>query len=155
VLTFLAGHRSMIEQVTWSGGPLDPLVYLLREPLVAVARARARTSLSFDWMLRIVDVPKALSMRGYPAGLSAELHLDVRDELLPSTHGRVVLAIEGGRGDVRPGGEGRIQLHVRDLAALYSGFMSPAELRVLGTLSGPDPDVDLAGATFAGPRPWM
>jgi predicted acetyltransferase len=155
MLAFFAGHRSMLEQVTWAGGPLDPLVYLLREPMVAVARARARTSLSFDWMLRIVDVPRALSMRGYPAGLSAELHLDVRDELLPSNHGRIILAVQDGRGEVRPGGEGRIQLHVRDLAALYSGFMSPAELRVLGTIEGPDADLALAGATFAGPRPWM
>jgi predicted acetyltransferase len=155
VLTFLAGHRSMIEQVTWNGGPLDPLVYLLREPMVAVARARAMTSLSFDWMLRLVDVPKALALRGYPAGLSAELHLDVRDDILPSNQGRMVLSVEGGRGEVHPGGEGRIRLHVRDLAALYSGFMSPAELRVLGTLDGPDADLALAGATFAGPRPWM
>jgi len=155
VLAFFAGHRSMIEQVTWTGGPLDPLAYLLREPMVAVARARARTSLSFDWMLRLVDVPRALSMRGYPAELRAELHLDVRDDLLPSNRGRIVLAIEGGHGEVRRGGEGRIRLHVRDLAALYSGFMSPAELRVLGTLAGPDADLALAGATFAGPRPWM
>jgi predicted acetyltransferase len=155
VLAFFAGHRSMIEQVTWVGGPLDPLVYQLREPMVAVARSRARASLSFDWMLRLVDVPRALALRGYPAGLSAELHLDVRDDILPSNKGRILLSVGEGRGEVRPGGEGRVRLHVRDLAALYSGFMAPAELRVLGSLEGPDADLALAGAIFAGPRPWM
>ena len=94
-------------------------------------------------------------MRGYPAGLNAELHLDIRDDILPSNEGRLVLEIAGGRGEVRPGGEGRIRLDVRDLAALYSGFMSPAELRTLGTLDAPDADLALAGAVFASPRPWM
>jgi predicted acetyltransferase len=155
LLKFFAGHRSMIESVTWAGGPLDPFAYLLREPMVAVARSRVKTTLSLDWMLRLVDVSKALALRGYPTGLNAELHLDVRDDILPSNEGRLVLEIAGGRGEVRPGGQGRIRLDVRDLAALYSSFMSPAELRTLGTLDGPDADLALGGAVFAGPRPWM
>jgi predicted acetyltransferase len=155
VLTFLAGHRSMIEYATWTGGPLDPLVYLLREPLVGVMRPRVKIVRSMDWMLRLLDVPKALSLRGYPPGLSAKLHLDVRDDSLPSNNGRIVLEVGGGRGEVRLGGEGRISAHVRDLAALYSGFMSPAELLTLGTLVASDADLALLGAVFAGPRPWM
>jgi predicted acetyltransferase len=155
VLKFFAGHRSMIESVAWAGGPLDPFAYLLREPMVAIAHSRVKTTLSLDWMLRLVDVSKALALRGYPAGLNAELHLDVRDDIMPSNEGRIVLEISGGRGEVRPGGQGRIRLDVRDLAALYSSFMSPTELRTLGTLDGPDTDLALAGAAFTGPRPWM
>jgi predicted acetyltransferase len=155
VLTFLAGHRSMIEFATWIGGPLDPLLYLLREPLVGVTRSRVKIVRSMDWMLRLLDVPKALTLRGYPPGLSAELHLDVRDDSLPSNNGRIVLELQGGRGEVRPGGEGRIRAHVRDLAALYSSFMSPAELLTLGSLAASDADLALLGAVFAGPRPWM
>ena len=145
----------MIEKVTWAGGPLDPLVYLLREPSVGVAHPRVKTLFSMDWMLRLVDVKKALEGRGYPAGLNAELHFDIRDDMLPANNGRIVLAVEGGRGEVRSGGDGRINLHVRDLAALYSGFLAPGELTTLGSLSAPTGDLGLAGAVFAGPRPWM
>jgi predicted acetyltransferase len=154
VLALLAAHRSIVETVTWWGGPFDPLVTLLREPLVAVSRPRVKTVISLDWMLRLVNVPKALAARGYPPGLNAALHFDVRDDMLPNS-GRLVLEVADGRAEVHPGGEGRIRLHVRDLASLYSGYMSPAELSTLGTLSASEADMALAGAVFASPRPWL
>jgi predicted acetyltransferase len=155
ILTLLRAHRSIQENVTWWGGPFDPLVMLLREPMVAVSRLRATPKISLDWMLRLVDVPKALTARGYPAGLDATLHFDVRDDLLPANSGRMVLEVSGGHGEVSRGGEGRIRVDVRDLAALYSGYMSPAELTVLGTLQASPDDMGLLGAVFASPRPWL
>jgi predicted acetyltransferase len=155
ILGLLAGYRSVIENMIWNGGPLDPLVYLLGEQLTAGARNKVKVNRALDWVLRIVDVAGALMARGYPYGLSAELHLDVRDDVLPANAGRWVLVVSDGRGEVRPGGEGRIQLHVRDLAAIYTGFMSPQECAYLGTIAGAEEDLALAGAVFAGPRPWI
>ena len=155
LLALLAGYRSMVEKLVWSGGPLDPFVYLLSEQLTAGQRPKVNVVRSLDWMLRIVDVLGALSARGYPAGLNAELHLDVRDDLLAANNGRFVLEIADGRASVQPGGQGRIRLHVRDLAAMYTGYMSPFELSVLGALDGPDQDLAIAGAVFSGPRPWI
>jgi predicted acetyltransferase len=155
LLTLFAGYRSVIEQLVWSGGPTDPLLYLLRENLIAGMHAKATVKHPHEWMLRIVDVAGALTARGYPPGLTAELHLDVRDEALPQNSGRFLLEVADGLANVRKGGQGRISLHARDLAALYTGFMSPFELRVLGTLDGPGADLALAGAVFAGPRPWI
>jgi predicted acetyltransferase len=155
ILGLLAGYRSMIEHVTWHGGPLDPLVYLLGEQMTGGARNKVKIIRSLDWVLRIVDVAGALAARGYPPGLSAELHLDVYDEVLPANAGRWVLAVSDGRGAVRPGGAGRIRLHVRDLAAIYSGFMAPHECAYLGTIAGSEGDLGLAGTLFSGPRPWI
>ena len=104
--------------------------------------------------LRIVDVGGALGARGYPPGISAELHFDIQDDLLSWNNGRFVLELADGRAQARPGGQGRIRLHARGLATLYSGYMTPQELRVAGTLDGPDQDVAAAGLVFAGPRPW-
>jgi predicted acetyltransferase len=155
ILGLLAGYRSVIEHVTWSGGPLDPLVYLLGEQLTAGARNKVKIIRSLDWMLRIVDVAGALAARGYPPGLSAELHLDIADALLPDNAGRWVLAVSDGRGQLRPGGTGRIRLDVRDLAAIYTGFLAPHECAYLGTIAGPQEDLALAGVVFSGPRPWI
>ena len=155
ILGLLAGYRSVIEHVTWSGGPLDPLVYLLGEQLTGGTRNKARVVRTLDWMLRIVHVAGALSARGYPPGLSAELHFAIDDQLLPANAGRWVLRVAGGRGELEPGGEGRIRLHVRDLAAIYSGFLAPHECAYLGTIAGPAEDLALAGAVFSGPRPWI
>lgn len=155
LLTLFAGYRSMVEHVIWSGGPFDPFVYLLGEQLTAGSRSRVRIIRALDWMLRIVDIAGALSMRGYPPGLNAEVHLDIVDNLLPVNNGRFVLEVADGRGVVRPGGQGRIRLGIRELAALYTGFMAPAELRTLGVVDASDEQLALAGVLFAGPRPWI
>jgi predicted acetyltransferase len=147
LLTLLADHRSMIETVRLPGGPNDTLLFLMAEQ-------KQKLSWALDLMLRIVDVTGALEARGYPAGVSAELHLDVQDELLPWNNGCFVLAVADRRASVRSGGAGRLSLHVRDLAALYSGYLTPAELRAAGSLDGPEAALATAAQIFAGPRPW-
>lgn len=145
--TLLADHRTMVEKVKWSGAPNDGLAFLLPEQ-------KYKADWAIDLMLRIVDVAAALAARGYSPGVAAELHFDVRDDLLPWNNDRFTLEIAGGRGSVRQGGPGRIRLHARGLAALYSGSMTPHELRLAGALDGPDADLAVASLTFAGPRPW-
>jgi predicted acetyltransferase len=147
LLTLLADHRTMIETVRLPGGPNDTLLFLLAEQ-------KPKVSWSLDLMLRIVDVAGALGARGYPGGVSAELHFDIHDDLLGQNSGPWVLSVAEGRGSARQGGQGRIRLHVRDLAALYSGYMTPQQLRVAGTLDGPEEDLATAALVFAGPRPW-
>ena len=148
ILALLADHRSIFEKFAWSGGPVDPFLFLLSGHEAKVLR-------SFDWVLRIVDVAGALRARDYPPGLEAELHLDVRDDLLPMNNGQFTLRVAGGRATVQRGGKRRLRLDVRDLAALYTGHLSPAELRLVGSLDGPEPDLATAGLVFAGPRPFM
>jgi predicted acetyltransferase len=155
VLTFFANYRSMVERMVWSGGPRDPLLYLLNENLIGGTHGKATITRPFEWMLRIVDLPAALSQRGYPPGISAELHLDLHDALLPANNGRWVLRVADGHGAVEAGGDGRIALDVAELAAIYSGFMAPMELRTIGALHGPDADLALLGVVFSGPQPWI
>lgn len=155
LLTFFSGYRSMVESMTWRGGPRDPLLYLLADNLIAGMRPKHTIQRAYDWMLRIVDVVGALSTRGYPAELQAELHLEIRDNLLPANNGRFMLEVNDGYAQVSPGGQGHIYMHVRDLAALYTGYVNPLELRVSGSLSGSDSNLALLGLLFAGPQPWM
>ena len=129
LLTLLADHRSMIETMRLPGGPNDPLLFLLAEQ-------KQKVGWSLDLMLRIIDLVGALSARGYPAGVSAELQLDVRDEVLPWNNGRFVLTVADRRARVRSGGTGQFGLHVRDLATLYSGYLTPQELLAAGSLAG-------------------
>ena len=86
-------------------------------------------------MLRIVDVGAALAARGYPRGLSGEIHLDVCDDVIVSNNGRYVLEVADGKGHISTGGKGDLRIDERGLAALYSGFKTPSELIALGQLS--------------------
>lgn len=148
LLTLFADHRSLASDVILNLPPWDPLLAQLREQ---TASARA----PFLWMLRLSDVPAALSRRGYPPGVAGELHLRVTDELFADNAGDWILEVADGRGQIRRGGRGSFQAHVRGLAALYSGFQSPWEVQARGLLEAPEPELAAAAGLFAGPAPWM
>jgi len=148
LLTFLGDHGTIARRVIYEGGDQDPLLSLTR---IAHPKLRERAA----WMLRVVNSAIALRERGYPAGLDAELHLEIADDVLPDNNGRIVLRIADGAGRVRKGGRGRIRLDVRGLAALYSGYLSAEKLVAAGLAEGGPDDLALASAAFAGPLPWV
>jgi predicted acetyltransferase len=148
ILAFLSDHRSMAQAVQWRGAPVDSLGHLLGEQKLQI-------DTRIDWMIRIVDVVGALKARGYPAGLRAELHLDVSDDVLPHNNDRFVLEVVDGRGQVRSGGRGDFKIDVRGLASLYSGHLSPGALQAIGYLNANDETKQSAQAIFASPAPWM
>lgn len=148
LLAFLAADRAMTTAARFFGSPQEPLLHLLPEPRATVARR-------LELLLRIVDVPAALAARGYPTLLAAELPLAVEDALLPENTGRFLLRVAGGRGTVEPGGAGTCRLTIRALASLYSGFLTPHDLALLGDLTAPAGDLAAASAIFGGPPPWL
>jgi predicted acetyltransferase len=149
IATFFADHRSVIGAVLWRGSTGDPVLAVLREQSPATLRI-------WDWwMLRIVDVERAMTQRGYLPGVAGELHLDVADGLVSENAGKWRLRVADGRAEVVRGGDGAVRLDVRGLAALYTGFQSAAELRASGLVDASDTDLAAATALFAGPSPWM
>lgn len=148
LLRFFADHRTLADQVELHAAPNDPLLVMGEEP-------RMTPAVEHPWMLRICDVQAALEARGWPAGLACELPLAVKDPLIPENERRFVLTIEAGRAAVRLGGTPAIQLDVRGLAALYSGYLDPHAVRGLGLLEGADADLALLRTAFAGPQPWL
>jgi predicted acetyltransferase len=152
LLTFLQDHRTMADAALLNGGSTDHALSLLPERTYKV-------KMLDHWMLRIVDVGAALSARGYPRGYTGEIHLDVIDDQLIANNGRYVVEIDNGRGQVSAGGDGTLNINVRGLAALYSGFKSPTDLIALDLLkvnAGKSADaIDLAAAAFAGSESCM
>ncbi len=148
LLGFLGDHRSLGRDAQWISGPGTPFLHVMNEQ-------NYRLEHSIFWVTRMVNVPRALEARGYPEGLAAGLHLEVRDPDLAGNDGRFVLEVADGQGRVRPGGSGALRLGVRGLASLYAGFLSPWDLAAAGMLEGDEPTLARAGAVFAGPAPWM
>jgi Predicted acetyltransferase involved in intracellular survival and related acetyltransferases len=48
------------------------------------------------WMLRIVNVEKALLGRGYPQNINGQVHIEVFDEILPWNKGKFIITLEQG-----------------------------------------------------------
>lgn len=148
LLALVADHRSTVSTFTFHGTHADAL-------LLSLPERAFRAEIADPFMLRIVHVERALAGRGYPEGMAASLELAVHDELLPENSGRYRLEVRDGRAEVVPGGAGSVELSVRGLAALFSGFLSPFELARTRELSADAPSLARLAALFAGPPSAM
>ncbi|MBE9168330.1 GNAT family N-acetyltransferase [Pleurocapsales cyanobacterium LEGE 06147] len=146
--TFLADHRSQVQQVQWRGSPIE-------EKLLFLPEQTAKITSKTYWLLRIIDVSVALSQRGYPLGVEVELHLEVKDDFFPDNNGKFCLKVSRGRGEVFKGGKGELQLDVRGLASLYTGLFTPVQLKLVGYLQSTKEALTIATLLFSGSEPWM
>ena len=132
---------SVVDAVRFSTAPNDPAFLVHPHQYFSL-------EMVFPWLLRVVDPVAALSARGYPRHVEAELHLALTDATLPENDGRYVLQVRDGAGTVERGGRGELEIDELGLASMYTGFAAP---RDCGRGSG----FDAAAAIFAGPAPWM
>lgn len=148
LLTFFAGHRSTATNLTWRASGAGAGLFGFPE-------RRYEQVVEHLWMLRVVDAAAALRARGYPP-IDGAIDLVLVDELLPENEGSYRLTLTGGRASLSRGlGGPGLHLGPRGLAALYSGFVSPAELARAGLIQGSEAALATAAAIFAGPPPAM
>ena len=145
----IGSHSAQVDTVTVLAMPLDALTLLLPEQVVEFVGAN-------HWMTRIVDAAGAIAARGYPPGVSAEIHVQLADRLAPWNDGRFVLRIEGGEGKLSPGGTGDVHMSVNALASLYAGWVSAHALAAAGLVHhAGERELGTLDAAFAGPRPHL
>lgn len=144
----LGDLRTMAEDVTIAVAPNDPLYLSIPDP-------RFDLRLVHTWMIRLVDVVGALSARGYPESIRAHLQLRVHDDVLGHNDGTFVIDIADGRAAVERGGAGTIELDVRTLATLFSGFADPWTLASTGGLRASTGELARLSACFGDGAPWM
>jgi predicted acetyltransferase len=105
-----------------------------------------------DWLwVRLLDVPRALTARGWFA--DGELVLDVDDPFL-GEHGRYLLTVQDGKAECVPTDrEPDLSFDVRDLASVYLGGTAPSLLVRAGHVRAHRPGAAaLADALFRGER---
>jgi predicted acetyltransferase len=134
----LSSHATMAGTVRACLAPDDPVLRLTREPDVKLRRTSA-------WMLRVVDAPAAVGARGFPAGVSASVSLELVDPVLPANAGRWRLEVAEGLGSLQRADDDQaadpIRLGARGFAALFGGA-GIGTLRLAGLASGGDPGAD-------------
>lgn len=148
VVAFCGDHSTLCPRARLNLAP-DDLIFTV------LAESNFEARLMMPWMLRIVDVERALAARGFPAAVRGTLSIELADELLPANQGRWTLEVEGGVASVKPGGAGALALDVRALASLFSGARSASALARFGACRGEAATLALADALFAGPAPSM
>jgi predicted acetyltransferase len=146
----LGSHASGARTVSAVGPPTPSLELSLPE------RALQPAPVAWRWMTRVVDAPGAVAARGWSPDVEVSLDLTLRDEHLPANDGHWRLEIAGGAGRLHRGTDGGARLDVGALAALLTGWASPAMLAHAGRLRDAD-ERTLAALTraTAGPVPWV
>jgi predicted acetyltransferase len=147
LLALLADHKSTIRSFVFHGTPADALLFSFPERSFS-------SEVAEYFMLRVLDVERALAARGYPS-VSASVDLELTDHALPENSGRYRLELAEGAAQVRRGGSGNVRLSERALAALYSGFLSPYELVRARALDADDASLARLALIFAGAPPSM
>lgn len=151
LIGLLADFEPMANTVTVAGGPMHPLVTLLPQQ-------RYEVKLKDYWMLRVINVSKAIEDRGYSSAVRGGLTLEIRDDVVSANSGAWRVEIEGGRATAKRGSiadAGRIVCDIKGLAAMYSGLYTPRQAALLGLCEGDEAGFDVLGAAFAQGTPSM
>lgn len=150
ILGFLADFGTIGDEALFFGGPHHLLLTLM-------GQQRFKIEFRDYWMVRVTDVKSALEKRGYPAGITGELVLRITDDLVSENTGTWVVRIRDGSATAERSASGQpgLALDAGALAAMYSGFLSPGQLRLIGRAEGDERSAALAAAAFAGPTPGM
>jgi predicted acetyltransferase len=147
LVRFLIGHDLATEIIFRHTPPEHPLRWQLEDFAAGVV------SLNTDWLwVRLLDVPAALSARGWFA--DGELVLDV-DDPFENDRNRYLLTVRDGKAECVPTDrEPDLSLDVSDLGSVYLGGTSPSTLVRAGHIRARHPDAAArADALFRGERP--
>lgn len=148
LLAVLGSYAGLGRSLRWPGRPGDAWSRL-------VGACSPEVHHSFPWMLRLVDVPAALTGRGYRPDGDCTLRMRVHDAVLPANDGCFELALRAGTLELRRADSAEADLDVGALAALYTGYVSAAELALAGRLTGDECVVDRLDRVFPASRPCL
>jgi predicted acetyltransferase len=149
LLGMLRRWASVAPTLVFRQGGADPL------PLLTALGVQGRVERRQPWMLRLVDVARAVAARGWSPFLKGTVDIALTDAECPWNAGEYRLVLDGGEGRWEPGGTGRVRFTPRALAAWYAGAAAPAVLRRAGLLDGPDDDDAFLAVATAGPEPTL
>jgi predicted acetyltransferase len=141
----LADLSTMVAEITLVTAPTDPLHLALSHPMAM--------SLHQPYLLRIVEPRAALLARGYARGQVERVVMRLVDPVFGDD--TLTIDVEAGHAEVRSGGDPTAHVHVRGLAAMFAGHLSPHEAQAAGLVEAGPRSLAALQALFAGPSPWM
>ena len=150
LLSYFRGFRGLGQTLTWVGPPAEPAALLVGEQNLV-------PHWSFRWMTRMLDVPAALSARGYPP-ISGSAVIAVEDPLFPEeSRGPWLVTADAGMVSASrvDGASPPKPIPIGALSAMFTGFVTPSDAIRIGLLDAGDPAVGFLSRLFAGPAPWM
>ena len=129
LINYILSHDIHV-RIEWFAPPDEPFLAVVDDP------SRVDVAAWPALMLRVVDLPKALTARGcLPAANEARLTLSVYDQAAPWNEGTWRIEAKEDRLMVEPASGGSdIEMDASTLASLFNGYLSPFEAARAGLL---------------------
>lgn len=152
MLAFLGRHNTRARTVTFRRGALPPYPTLLH----GLRHHRTTAEAWHPWMLRILNVPDAIRLRGWPDDLTAAVPIKVEKEAGDGTQ-RWMLQIGAGAAEITPTTtEGQVTFSRRQFAVWYAGgYRSATSARMAGVHAESAQPLATLVACTARHEPWM
>ncbi|MEU4013424.1 GNAT family N-acetyltransferase [Streptomyces pseudogriseolus] len=151
MLAFLGRHNTRARTITFRRGTLPPYPTLLH----GLRHHRTTAEAWHPWMLRILNIPEAVRLRGWPSDLTIAVPVEIESE-----HGkwdRWMLQIKAGAGEIVPTQvEGQVLLTRRQLAVWYAGgYRSTTSARMAGVHAVSENALATLVRSTAQLEPWL
>lgn len=149
-MALLAGFRAQVDRVTWRGGPDDPMALLAGDGVILECRE--------EWLVRPLDVGKALVARGYPDGIRENAIFEINDDLVFGDCETYHLEVVNSVGNISKTAqvlEPPARIGTAAFASLFTGHASARGLWRAGLLHGEEKMIDRLHRLFRGAPCWM
>lgn len=130
----LFSKQSMsIEEVEWTAPLEDSLPFILPNP-------RGECSIEPTFMLRIIDVKKALSFIKYDENIKEKIVIYLKDDYADWNNGIWEIEIENGEGNIKKinSQDHDISLNINTFTQIVAGTLSPEKAYTLGLIEAKD-----------------
>ncbi|WP_395372675.1 enhanced intracellular survival protein Eis [Streptomyces tubercidicus] len=129
MLAFLGRHNTRAETIDFRRGALPPYPTLLHN----LHRFRPTAESWHPWMLRILDIPEAIRLRGWPAELTTTVPIEIENATGDGWN-RWMFQVKAGSAEIAPTHiEGQAIFTRRQFAVWYAGgYRSATSARMAG-----------------------
>ncbi|RKN08920.1 enhanced intracellular survival protein Eis [Streptomyces radicis] len=151
MLTFLGHHNTRAHTIQFRRGALPPYPTLLH----GLRHHRTTAEAWHPWMLRILDVPAAIRLRGWPTDLTTAVPMEIENDT--GDRGRWMLQVGTGAAEIVPTHvEGQVTFTRRQLAVWYAGgYRSTTSARMAGVHAVSEKALTTLVRSTAQFEPWL
>lgn len=151
MLAFLGRHNTRARTIEFRRGALPPYPTLLQ----GLRHHRTTTQAWHPWMLRILNIPEAIRLRGWPTDLTTAVPIEIENE--SGAWDRWMFQLKGGAAEISPTHvEGQASLTRRQLAVWYAGgYRSTASARMAGVHAVSDKALATLVRSTTESEPWL
>ncbi|MFG2631316.1 enhanced intracellular survival protein Eis [Streptomyces sp. NPDC048473] len=151
MLAFLGHHNTRARTIEFRRGALPPYPTLLH----GLRHHRTTAEAWHPWMLRILDVPEAIRLRGWPTDLTTAVPMEIENET--GDWGRWMLQVRAGAAEIVPTHvEGQVTFTRRQLAVWYAGgYRSSTSARMAGVHAVSEKALTALVRSTAQFEPWL